>query len=219
MKILIFDLDDTLIDEQKYVQSGFNYVASKISKEFSKTEIKKNLNKILNKNGRGNTFNIFFQTYNKKKIIEKFVKLYRKHTPNITLKIEAKNLLKKLKKLGFSLYLITDGHKLAQRKKINKLKLNKYFKKIYVTHEYGLKRMKPNLFCFRLIKKKEKVKWSEIVYIGDNPKKDFVKLNSVGAITVRVLTGPFKNLKVNKNFDAKHKIKNLSSLKFKKFYN
>jgi putative hydrolase of the HAD superfamily len=219
MKILIFDLDDTLIDEQKYVQSGFDYIASKISKEFSKLNIKKKLNKILNKNGRGNVFDIFFKNYNEKRIIDRFVRLYRGHQPNIVLKIEAKNILKKLKKLGFSVYLLTDGHKLAQRKKINKLQLNKYFKKIYVTHEYGHKKMKPNLFCFRLIKKREKVKWSEIVYIGDNPKKDFVKLNSVGALTVRVLTGPFKNLKVGRKFDAKYKIKSLSSLNFKKFYN
>ena len=218
MKILIFDLDDTLIDEQKYAQSGFNYVANKISKEFSKTNIKKNFNKILFKNGRGNIFDIFFQSYNKKKKIQKFVKLYRNHQPNISLKVEAKELLKKLKRLKFSTYLVTDGHKLAQRRKINKLQLNKYFKKIYITHEYGYKKMKPNLYCFRLIKKKEKVKWSEIVYIGDNPNKDFVKLNSVGANTIRVLTGPYKNLKVNKNFDAKYKIKNLSSLKLKKFY-
>ena len=218
MKILIFDLDDTLIDEQKYAQSGFNYVANKISKEFSKTNIKKNFNKILFKNGRGNIFDIFFQSYNKKKKIQKFVKLYRNHQPNISLKVEAKELLKKLKRLKFSTYLVTDGHKLAQRRKINKLQLNKYFKKIYITHEYGYKKMKPNLYCFRLIKKKEKVKWSEIVYIGDNPNKDFVKLNSVGANTIRVLTGPYKNLKVNKNFDAKYKIKSLNSLKLKKFY-
>ena len=129
MKILIFDLDDTLIDEQRYVQSGFNYVANKISKEFSKTNIKKNFNKILSKNGRGNIFDIFFQTYNEKKIIQKFVKLYRNHQPNISLKIEAKKLLKKLKRLEFSMYLVTDGHKLAQHRKINKLQLNKYFKK------------------------------------------------------------------------------------------
>lgn len=218
MKILIFDLDDTLIDEQKYAQSGFNYVANKISKEFSKTNIKKNFNKILFKNGRGNIFDIFFQSYSKKKMIQKFVRLYRNHQPNISLKVEAKELLIKLKRLKFSTYLVTDGHKLAQLRKINKLQLNKYFKKIYITHEYGYKKMKPNLYCFRLIKKKEKVKWSEIVYIGDNPNKDFVKLNSVGANTIRVLTGPYKNLKVNKNFDAKYKIKNLSSLKLKKFY-
>ncbi len=160
----------------------------------------------------------FFKVIIKKKKIQKFVKLYRNHQPNISLKVEAKELLKKLKRLKFSTYLVTDGHKLAQRRKINKLQLNKYFKKIYITHEYGYKKMKPNLYCFRLIKKKEKVKWSEIVYIGDNPNKDFVKLNSVGANTIRVLTGPYKNLKVNKNFDAKYKIKSLNSLKLKKFY-
>ena len=62
-----------------------------------------------------------------------------------------------------------------------------------ITNKYGHKTTKSNLFCFRLIKKDKKVKWSDIVYIVDNPKKDFVKQNLVGAITIRVLTGPFKN--------------------------
>ena len=31
--------------------------------------------------------------------------------------------------------------------------------------------------------------WEELVYIGDNPAKDFVNLNGVGAKTIRVLIG------------------------------
>ena len=41
MKIIIFDLDDTLIAEKKYVQSGFKFVSKKINKEFQKKKIKK----------------------------------------------------------------------------------------------------------------------------------------------------------------------------------
>jgi FMN phosphatase YigB (HAD superfamily) len=36
MKIIIFDLDDTLIDEQKYVQSGLEHVSKQINQEFQK---------------------------------------------------------------------------------------------------------------------------------------------------------------------------------------
>ena len=55
----------------------FNYVANKISKEFSKTNIKKNFNKILSKNGR-EIYLIFFQTYNEKKNNTKICKTIQK---------------------------------------------------------------------------------------------------------------------------------------------
>ena len=77
--------------------------------------------------------------------------------------------------------------------------------------------MKPSLYCFEKIKKIEKVKWSQIVYVGDNPKKDFINLNSMGAMTIRVLTGPFKNLKVQNRFDANYKIKNLKDINLRLF--
>jgi putative hydrolase of the HAD superfamily len=51
-----------------------------------------------------------------------------------------------------------------------------------------------------------------MMYIGDNPKKDFVNCNKVGMLTVRLLRGEFKILRVTKNFDAKYKIKNLREL-------
>ena len=37
MKILIFDLDDTLVDDHKYVESGLRAVANQVSIDFSKT--------------------------------------------------------------------------------------------------------------------------------------------------------------------------------------
>ena len=51
-----------------------------------------------------------------------------------------------------------------------------------------------------------------MVYIGDNPKKDFVNCNKVGILTVRLLRGEFKTLRIAKNFDAKYKIKNLKEV-------
>ena len=58
---------------------------------------------IFHKFGRGKVFNIFFNNLTKKDIINQYVKLYRGHYPNIKLKVEAKNLLDKLRKKNFSI--------------------------------------------------------------------------------------------------------------------
>jgi putative hydrolase of the HAD superfamily len=52
-----------------------------------------------------------------------------------------------------------------------------------------------------------------MIYIGDNPFKDFFNCNKVGIKTVRVMRGMYKEIKVSKFYDAKIKIKNLSELK------
>ena len=53
------------------------------------------------------------------------------------------------------------------------------------------------------------------MYIGDNPKKDFLNCNKKRILTVRLMKGEFKDLRVSKQYDAKYKIKNLSMLKKK----
>ena len=51
-----------------------------------------------------------------------------------------------------------------------------------------------------------------MVYIGDNPAKDIIKLNKLGMPTVRVLTGVHKNAPAKPGFDAKFTIQNLNEL-------
>jgi putative hydrolase of the HAD superfamily len=213
MKIIIFDLDDTLIDEIKYVKSGFRHVSKKISNIFNSKKVEWHLNKVFRFYGRGKVFDNFFKEFLKPKQIDYLIKCYRQHVPDIKLKREARILLNKLQKKNISMYLVTDGDKVAQKKKIIKLSLNKYFKKIFITHEYGARNMKPSLYCFKKIKLLENISWKELVYIADNPRKDFINLNLVGAKTIRVLTGPYKHMKVPKNYDAQYKINSLKNFK------
>ena len=63
-----------------------------------------------------------------------------------------------------------------------------------------------------MIKKKEKCDWKDLIYIGDNPEKDFINLNIKGATTIRVLTGAHSKKKAKKGYDAKYKIKNIGDL-------
>lgn len=213
--ILVFDLDDTLYDEKKFVFSGFTEVANWISmmSNTSSVEIFDYMVNNLAVNGRGAVFNSALEKYfqNTKKNIRKCVSIYRLHKPKIKLDADVVNLLLELRN-SHKLYIVTDGNKIVQNNKINSLDVGKYIEKAFITHRYGLKASKPSLKCFEVIKNLEKVNWSDIVYIGDNPNKDFVNLNKVNAITIRVLQGDYALVEAQENFDAKYKIDKLTDL-------
>jgi putative hydrolase of the HAD superfamily len=109
--------------------------------------------------------------------------------------------------------LVTDGNKIVQRNKINAMNLDSFFKKIFITYQYGIKYSKPSLYCFKKIIEAEKAEWKNLVYIGDNPYKDFVNLNRMGAQTIRIRRGPYKNTITSKGCDAKIQISNLEELR------
>jgi putative hydrolase of the HAD superfamily len=113
----------------------------------------------------------------------------------------------------YNKYIVTDGNYLVQKKKIKYLGLNVYFKKIFYTNIYGIKYNKPSLYCFNKIKKLEKCDWSDLIYVGDNPNKDFINCNKKRIFTVRLMQGQYKSLKVKKSYEAKFKINNLLLLK------
>jgi putative hydrolase of the HAD superfamily len=213
--VIIFDLDDTLYNEKDFVFSGFSEVANWISNESKNSfdEIFHAMFNDFNSNGRGHVFDNILEKYHKKtkKNIRKCISIYRLHTPKISLSHETRKLLLKLKK-KYKLYVVTDGNKIVQKNKTQSLNLNTYFEKIFITYRYGIKSSKPSLKCFEIIKNIEKTNWEKIVYIGDNPHKDFVNLNKMKAITIRILYGDYANDNVDKKFDAKYKIYNLTEL-------
>jgi len=211
--IYIFDLDDTLYDERQYVESGFRAVASYAAERWGldATRCYEQLVWLLDTQGRGRIFDDFLahHSLSSKTNIQACVRTYRLHKPNLTLPAEHLQLLQQLPK---PLYLVTDGHKIVQQNKVEALGIAALFKRVFITHRFGIKHAKPSTHCFELIKKAEKCTWQDMVYIGDNPAKDFVNLNKLGMNTVRVLTGVHKNKQAELQYDAKNHIHTLDSL-------
>jgi putative hydrolase of the HAD superfamily len=212
--VLIFDLDDTLYPERTYVESGLRAVA-----RFGREECGWNAQgsfrfmlEALDQKGRGAIFDRWLASHdqNRKGLVERCVRAYRQHEPRLVLYPEAKELLAGLKRLP--LYVVSDGHKVAQQKKAEALHLDRWFRKVLLTHRYGLEHAKPSTYCFNLIRLQEGCAWSDVVYIGDNPAKDFVNLNRLGATTVRVLTGLHKGVRAKTGFDARLTIPSLGHL-------
>ena len=211
--IIVFDLDEVLYDEKTYVISGFRTVSEFLEKDeaIPKKIIFEYLKRRL-KNGRERIFNDLldnFRIYSQKNL-EKCISVYRTHTPKIKLYSDAKDCLKRLK--NYPLYIVTDGNKIVQKNKIKALNLENHIKKIILTSNYELRNSKPSTFCFQKICDMEKTSPTNLVYIGDDPHKDFVGLKREGFKTIRLFKGRFKNERLSKEFEADYKIKSLKEI-------
>ncbi|RKQ72642.1 HAD family hydrolase [Oceanibaculum indicum] len=211
--ILVFDLDDTLYDESRFVESGFRAVARFGKQQFGWDE-QDSLAQMLEtlvREGRGAVFDRWLAAHGRhgKALVATCVKTYRHHKPTLSLFPEAASLLPSLS--AYPLYLVTDGHKIVQANKVEALGIAPLFRKCFITHRYGIRHAKPSPYCFELIRRREKADWRQIVYIADDPSKDFVGLNPLGAQTVRVLTGRHRHVTAKPGFEARHTIPDLSA--------
>lgn len=211
--ILIFDLDDTLYPERSYVQSGFSAVADYLQAErgWDAAESLSIMTLALQREGRGAVFDRLLAHHgeHRRSAVLACVKAYRHHEPRIQLADAARRLLDRL---APPLYLVTDGHKLVQHNKVMALGIEPLFAKVYITHRYGVRHAKPSIHCFERIRARERCAWSDLVYVGDNPAKDFVNLTPLGVRTVRVLTGEHREAVAKPGYDATQVIDTLDQL-------
>lgn len=219
-KAVIFDLDDTLISEKDYIQSGYLHVAQLLSKRIDVlTEtIYSDLLELFKQNSK-NVFNRLFDKYEikySKEMIMELVGEYRSHFPNISVFDDVIPCLNELKKAGIKTGIITDGYAIGQRQKIKAIDADKYFDEIIVTDELGREYWKPHPKAFEIMKELLNVRFSDMVYIGDNVTKDFVSPNRLGMKTVCIsreqgIYDINKHL-FGEDFHAVYSIKNLYDL-------
>lgn len=175
---IIFDLDDTLYKEIDYVRSGFNHIASKLSKTLNMEE--KQLSSFLMKKftANQNPFLSIISNYNLNLNLNDLISIYRNHYPTISLSKGSKKLLQTLSKDNVKLGLLTDGRKIQQMNKINSLNLKKYFDHIIVSEEFGSE--KPCINNYLYFSKNAYPSCDNFLYVGDNTKKDFLAPNELG---------------------------------------
>ncbi|MBU1259560.1 MAG: HAD family hydrolase [Planctomycetes bacterium] len=188
---IAFDMDDTLYDEIDYYKSGFAVVAQTIADDFglSGRGVFDILWEIFNSGNYKTTLNaaaeklgvVFDAAY-----IEKLVKVFREHKPDIKLSPESREVLESLKS-RYKLGLITDGYLPAQEYKVKALTLEKFFDYIVYTEKLGREHWKPSPTAFEKLLAEFGVLANQCVYVGDNLKKDFLSPNQMGFKTVRII--------------------------------
>lgn len=191
IKAVIFDLDDTLISEKIYIESGYHHISGILSDRYYEDEDKlyQLLIRLFNDSPQ-NVFNRVFDklgiSYKRNDIME-LVEEYRNHLPNVEFFEDVLPCLLELKKNGIKIGIITDGYFNAQRQKLKAVKAIDFFDEIIVTDELGREYWKPHPMAFELMKEKLNVEFNEMIYVGDNPEKDFY-INTIFPIdTVRII--------------------------------
>lgn len=171
LKAVILDLDDTIYPERDYVLSGYREIerelgisSDKLFKAFE--EGKPAIDAVLSEEG-------------KLELKEECLYIYRNHEPKIQAYDGIKDMINNLRSRGIFVGIITDGRPNGQNAKLNALKLQ--VDQVIITDELGGPSFrKPCDIAFRIMQKHANCDYGKMVYIGDNPVKDFVAPMQLG---------------------------------------
>lgn len=215
MPVLVFDLDDTLYPELSYVHSGFRAVATFLSPLLDAPAETLTAGMIAEEaaHGRGQVFDNVLRRHGRwrKALVTACLRTYRRHRPELALYPDAERCLARFAE--WPLYLVTDGHKEVQARKVAALGLAGRVRHAYLTNRYGRHRAKPDPHVFELICRREGVAPSEVTYVGDNPRKDFVGIKPLGFHTVRILRGNYAHIAADAAHEAGRSIHSLDELR------
>lgn len=172
---VIFDLDDTLYSEKQYVRSGYKAVAKLLGDEALADRLwtyfengKPAIDELLNELG----------CMGRK---EECLEAYREQIPEITLYDGVVDLILELKSKGIKVGIITDGRVSGQKRKLQALGLDKLIDDIIITDELGGTQFrKPCDIAFRIMQCRWGIPFEQIIYVGDNPTKDFQACRQLG---------------------------------------
>ena len=172
IKGVIFDLDDTLYSEKEYVRSGYKAVSEYLDGKYEEKlwrlfeEGKQAIDELLKELGREDE---------KAEVL----KVYRSHKPDIHLYPGVAEMIAVLKDRGIKVGIITDGRPEGQRNKLEALGLD--VDDVIITDELGgIQFRKPCDIAFRIMSTRWRLNPADIVYVGDNPVKDFQAPQQLG---------------------------------------
>lgn len=178
---IVFDLDDTLYKERDYSLSALKFAGSWLHQNRHSTH---NLADALYASFEAGAKDAIGEVLIEKNIPITFkpdlIRAMQSHVPDIKLPSESIDVLQTISRLGLSYSLLTDGRATTQRAKINALGLNEA-QSVIISEEIGHR--KPDQHGFLAISAQQS-DTEQLVYIGDNPKKDFIAPNQLGWVSI-----------------------------------
>ncbi len=215
IKAVVFDLDDTLISEYEYIRSGFSAVSEIFYEKYHlkiydellelfQQDKKYVFNRLLIKHG--------METDESR--ITEMVSIYHNHIPKVNYSEGVLLTLTELKNRGLKLGIITDGYYITQKNKLNVLNADEVFDKIIITDEMGRDYWKPNPKAFEIMRDYFNIQFDEMMYIGDNPEKDFYIGGIYPVQTVRLDNheGVYHNKEYYRDVKEKFRINHIKEL-------
>lgn len=169
---VIFDLDDTLYGEKSYVRSGYEKIEEHLKMAGAADELwqyftegKPAIDELVLQHGLNNK--------------DELLDIYRNQMPSISLYEGVAELIKELQTRGIKVGIITDGRVEGQQNKLKALGLEN-IETIITDSLGGIQFRKPNDISYRILQNRWRIPFGSMVYVGDNPAKDFYAPKQLG---------------------------------------
>ncbi|HYR95794.1 MAG TPA: HAD family hydrolase [Candidatus Binatus sp.] len=188
LRLVAFDLDDTLFPERDYVRSGLEVAAEWVLRAYGRPDFAETAWALFLAGVRGRLFDAALGRLGlpaDPAAIAALVDVYRHHRPAITLFPDVERGVGALGE-RVRLAIVSDGPLPSQQRKVRALRLEDWFDPILLTDRWGRAFWKPHDRAFREIERLTGARGGECVYVGDNPRKDFVAPRALGWRTIRV---------------------------------
>ena len=187
---VVFDLDDTLYLERDYVRSGFTAIAVAVADAVGEDPdtISRLLWNAFETDQRGGSIDRLLQrfpTLADQYSLPDLLRIYRYHSPDIA---PLPGMHELLSDGGIWLGLLTDGERTRQELKLTALGVDQLFSVCIFTDDWGRDHWKPNPHGFEEIERRWPLQRGRLVYVGDNPLKDFAAPRARGWQTIRLRT-------------------------------
>jgi putative hydrolase of the HAD superfamily len=186
--VLVFDLDDTLYLERDFVESGFRAANDWLASNRGLTGLAQRCQEVFAAGERQFVFDRALALLGAaldENLIRSLVEVYQTHSPTIALAADARRFLSRLEP-AHQCAIITDGNLVTQQAKVKALGLDSRLPCIIYTDAWGRAFWKPHHQAFEAVEKQFDVPASNLVYIADNPRKDFVAPRARGWLTIQV---------------------------------
>jgi putative hydrolase of the HAD superfamily len=177
---IVFDLDDTLFQEVDYLKSAYKEIANLVSPNNPDYVYSEMFERY--KAGE-NVFAWLIIQYGSEVedlTVQKLIKLYREHYPEITLAEDVHDFITRLNSSSIPFGLITDGRSMTQRNKLKALGIEGMFSDLVISEEFGSEKPDERNYLYYV----DKHPGNHFYYIGDNTGKDFIVPAKLGWTTV-----------------------------------
>jgi putative hydrolase of the HAD superfamily len=188
VQCIVFDIDDTLYLERDYAKSGFEAVGEWAKDELGLDDFAERAWAKFEQGVRRTIFNEVFDEAGvdyDRELIKQMVGVYRGHEPDIELLPDAARCIDALAN-DFQLAALTGGPIVCQKAKVRALGLDDLLEPIVYARQWGADFDKPHPRSFEELEAHTGFSGEELVYLADNPHKDFTAPREMGWKTVRV---------------------------------
>jgi len=213
IQCIIFDLDNTLYNQVDYIEDLMEHISLLLSRKYN-LDVDETSKVLLSYwMEKGPFYGHFFDDIVQKLSIDKneaqkLITTSHSYRPNIRPYPGVLAALDKLQK-NYSLAMITDGNEEVQQNKIDALGIEQYFGKILYATENN---MKPSPEPYVAVLDHFKLQPEEAIYVGDNPTVDFITPSIMRMMTIRVLSGFFKDIQLDDQHEATYTINNVGEI-------